>query len=270
MGIISCKLTKERTAAINNKRERTYSRTYLVITDSAAEEGVIGAPGFSIDDPHPSDAGAICTNISAQCTDEDGKGWAVVVEFGPGEETPENPLDAPVKRSGGFNIGPEQPMDKDVNGKPVVNAAGDPFLEAITREEARGFLKFVRNEASPPVALQNAYTNAINRDSFQGAPRETVRCSGITWEEEHDKDYGTYYVVSYEFEFRPQGWKRKVLNAGLRELVAGKRKQILVQGNPVNDPVCLSRTGQKLNPGVPPIYLEFEPYQKLSFSAFGF
>ncbi len=52
----------------------------------------------------------------------------------------------------------------------MVNSANDPFLEALSVEQARPTLTITRNLPYSAGALVN-YVNTVNYDAFAGVPR---------------------------------------------------------------------------------------------------
>lgn len=271
MAVVNVTAIKDRQASINSKYEPSYTHTYLVETDDpyTSPAAVRNSVGFGIGDSYTYDANAKCTSVSASCTSEDGLWWTVTVEFGKWEEKPENPLDKPLEIEWSFAQF-EKDVDEDVDGKAVVNKAGDPFLETIKKDDSRPILSITRNEASFNYALAYQYRDVVNRSPFYGAPKGTVKVSNISSSRQFDANFGYYWTTKYEFSFALEGWKKKVLNVGMREKDGNKRKNVLVNGVPVNDPVPLDKDGKVMPPGNPPLVLEFKVYPEADFSVFNF
>jgi len=267
-----------RTSELNEKGQRTYTRTFLVVTDDpdigagVVREAVGIARGQTYETSTEYDNFAFCKSISASCKDDDGKGWTVTVSYGPpeaGQENPtENPLAAPASVAWSFAQF-ERPVDKTVDGEAIVNSAGDPFANEIMRDDSRPVFSYSRNEASFNASLAYSYRDTVNSDSFMGAGPGQVKVSNISGARQYDANYGYYWQVTYEFQFSADGFEKKIVSAGLREKNDdGKLENILVQGKEINDPALLDKKGKKVPPGGPPHIHEFKVYNETSFSAF--
>lgn len=270
--------TWNRSSDLNEKGERTYTLTYYVETDDPEiGAGVVReAVGWVRGEPYQTstefDNGAFCVGINASCKDDDGLGWTVTVNFGPppqGQDSPtENPLNQPSQVAWSFAQF-ERPVDKTVDGEAIVNTAGDPFANEILRDDSRPVLAFTRNEASFNASLAYSYRDTVNSDPFMGAAPGQVKVSNISGARQFDPNFGFYWTVSYEFMFSADGFEKKIVSAGLREKNdQGKPANILVQGQPINDPALLDKKGKQLKPGAPPHIQEFKIYNETSFSAF--
>lgn len=133
---------------------------------------------------------------------------------GSGEQEEEDPLSVPLKYRVRNGVSGEV-TDADVNGKPLLNTAGDPFSGTVSTSLSALYVDVVRNEST--YDLQQAYniTNKINSDNFALAgfsirPGEAY-CLAIEPEREY-KLADTYVPVVYSFELRPL---RKLANGQL-------------------------------------------------------
>lgn len=278
MAVTSVHQKWNRSSDLNEKGERTYTLTYDVETDDpeTGAGAVREAVGWFRGEPYSTstefDPGAFCVGINSSCKDDDGLGWTVTVNFGPppqGQDSPtENPLNQPAQVSWSFS-GFTRPVDQTIDGEAIVNTAGDPFANAIERDDSRPLLSISRNEASFNASLAYSYRDTVNSDSFMGAGPGQVKVSNISGDRQYDPNFGFYWTVSYEFEFNSEGFETKIVAAGLRQKGDnGKPENILVQGQPINDPMLLDKKGKQLKPGAPPHVQEFKIYNETSFSAF--
>jgi len=167
-----------------------------------------------------------------------------------------DPLDEPPKRSWG-SIVSEQPIDHDINGKPLVNTAGEPFDPPITIPVYDDVLRIVRNEATYDNFRMRRYRNSLNMYPFMGWPALTCKMVEISAEEIVEADW-TYYQVTYEIHMRADedengnlvAWKRRVLNRGFRRFLRPEEEGYPgfiaikdAEGEPVSEPVLLNLEG---------------------------
>lgn len=193
-----------------------------------------------------------------------------------------NPFQAPPTVSwNGRAIEKVYPYDFSTTPKPYVNAAGDPLEDPPKSEDSNPVLQITRFEQTYDPTIVSSYRNRINdsawlaHGSFAGFPAYTVKCTEISAKRVYDPDWGVYWEVTYEFEFKLEpdetgtqiGWKAKVLNAGMRCLSSGKLVPCLVQGHPVSSPVNLTNTGTFDATSPPtPNYLTFQPFKTANFA----
>ncbi|WP_254510424.1 hypothetical protein [Anatilimnocola floriformis] len=268
MGIVSVAL-QSRNCSINEKSEPSYSHVYLVRTDNKLQNlpSIRSAPGIAIGDSYFDDSFAGCNGVDSQPYGEDGFWHTVTVNWGPWPEREENPLNEPTQVE--WNLSQfELEVEKDRNGKPIVNAAGMPPRDILTKDDSRPILTVTHNEASFNGALAYSYRDTVNRAAFFNAPRGTVKVMNISASRQFSPICGFFYQVKYEFAFNLDGWAKEFLNCGTHELDAGKLKPILINGKPTDEPVPLTRAGAKLPAGAAPVMLKFDVYHEADFGAF--
>lgn len=170
-------------------------------------------------------------------------------------------------------------IDGNVKGKKLCNSANEPFDPPIQEEFYDVGINITRNEASFNITKMAAYFNTVNSDTFAFTCNNgvrysfdpgKVRCKSIQAEEmRHGQIW--YFKVSYEFVVRDDGWKRRILDQGFREIVDGGYKSILdEEGNPITQPVNLNGNGRKLEANANPVFLTFQTKYERAFSGFGF
>lgn len=106
---------------------------------------------------------------------------------------------------------------KDAKGRVVVNLAGQPFAQGLPFDTPSLFLTVERNEKTFDLQQAMNFTPSINSDDFKLLKRYDVKkgqckCHGI-----EPGDYTTispYVTKSYNFEFREDGFRVRVLNQG--------------------------------------------------------
>lgn len=257
--------------------KRTYTRTWRAITNDPhvdaceVRESCPVAIGQTYAAGSRSDFGSFVQSITAECSDSDGKGWTITAEYGPydANQWPQNPTERTPKVSWSFAQF-EAIADQDVDGNPILNTAFDYFDPPVTKDDSRPILTIVRNEATFDENLAEDYKDTVNADAFWGKDAKTVKVSNISAEWAFDSDIGFYFIVTYEFHVNKDGWKKKPLNQGMRQLSSdgSKQQQILVNGAPISSPALLDEDGVVLAAGADPVYLEFEVYPAVDFGIF--
>lgn len=116
-----------------------------------------------------------------------------------------------------------EPIDSDIQGNPLINSVGDLF-EGLTDEFTTLYLTYKRNESVYDIQKALYYGNKTNSDQFSITTTNgqllvnvgQALCRSITAEE-----YATdapHVPVSYNFEFREDGFDRRFLDQGLNGL----------------------------------------------------
>lgn len=170
-------------------------------------------------------------------------------------------------------VNSNEQIDRDANGEPLTNSAKESFDPPISREVDDLVLSFVRNEESFDQVVAASFKNAVNADEFLGFEPGTVKCTRFDGEEAQAADQ-KYFVVSYEFQIRYDGWKRRILDQGFREDTGstdddGNTIYEIIKdtdGNPVREPVLLDGEGKILAEGEDAVFLEKQIYPELDFS----
>ena len=151
-----------RTGSINWENVRDYKRVFQVETNSKLDGPafVYSSLGIFLFDAYVSkditevDTLARAKNFSSKCTDDNGRFWEVVVEYGKIEidtQEEENPLNRPAQVSFSFAQF-ERLIEEDRDGKIIANKAGDP-IPNIVIDDSRPVIVITRNEATAPTAL---------------------------------------------------------------------------------------------------------------------
>ncbi|WP_165250203.1 hypothetical protein [Paludisphaera soli] len=184
----------------------------------------------------------------------------------------------------GYGEAEEEAVLKDVvTGAPLLNSAGDP-LPGVMRPRSTHVVEVTRVERFHPLFRITDYKDHVNATAWMGWPSKSVLCMDIQpsrrWEPEVS---GYVWDVTYKFGFRQDilseeegepvlytGWKKQVLDAGLRQKVGGVRLPILDGHSPVSAPVCLKPDGTKAGPDDDPHYLYVDVYETAEFADFGF
>lgn len=168
-----------------------------------------------------------------------------------------------------------EPFDRDNANNPVTNSADEPFDPPPTREIHDLVFRHVRNEATFSSTIAAAYKGSVNSDTWNGWSPGTVQCTVFDAEEKRAGAL-TYYRVTYEFKFRPDGFGRRFLDHGYREKIGidtnGKPIYANItdeEGSTVTQPALLDGKGKKLASGGVAVYLDYDIESEITFSALG-
>lgn len=308
---------------------REYVQLFLVVTNDKRASNIIvcSATGIPLPFDHYStdlggeeDTNALCVELSARQMPDDQYHWIVTAKFSTVVPAAGPPADAgnPGGGKNGCQDNPElEPADTDwdfeivqkalpydLNGKPFVSSAGQPFVPAPTFEVSYPILNITFNELQFNYQEANEFAFSVNRKDFLNSPPETVQCFPPKVKEVYRGNL-RYYRVTYKLKFKiptfglttlsqlfglkNDTWQPKILDQGTLALEqsydpdtgdpAGL-KQVNIIGNDnviAHHPVLLDGKGQKA-PYTPPVngivqntnpfYLDFEVYRKADFSKF--
>lgn len=286
MAIISInEIAEERGCSENEQGQQSYRRAFDIYADYAdgpqtVRDNFYLATGIKYGHQYQTssdlDLNAFCRSRNLDATEslitEDGvkaMKWRMSVEYGPRVYTP---LQEPIEVAYNFAQW-EEICDQDIHGNAVKNTATEPFDPPVMRDQSRPVLTISRNELPVAIDIAAIYKDKVNDGEFLGFPKGTVKCSNISIQKDlyYQPDDFYYDRVTYEFQIDLRGWKKIILNQGLRELVGGSL--VLIKddnGETVTSPYPLDETGQKLAVEAPPVYLEFEVYEEVNFGVFTF
>lgn len=251
------------------------SITYGVRVDSTMDvyDVITGAQAFGSTPvpawgaPLRTDTPLVARRFTASETDY--HHWQVVVDYEPFDPLQENetPENRPAELSWSY-IEYEEAPDLTYEGFPYLNSAGDPFDQPPKVIRPGLVLNVKQYQTSFDPALFMDYVGCVNSAVFFGAAPNTLKFKPGGSTREY-VDGAFYFSVSYQFEYRPDGWQPiKILDRGPRYLVAGALV-ISTDDNGVatGKPVLLDGQGGKLAVGADPVFLEFEPFAKKDLNA---
>jgi len=134
------------------------------------------------------------------------------------------------------------PANEKPNGVPIVNSAGDPFLDPLKETYSYTVIRASKWFNSWDLAEQAQRQGATNRNQFTAFgeifPPRTLRCTRWTTSGKQDVNGGEYYQLQAEFIYKPvrqvrsydgtivndgenfkevAGWDRAVVDQGFRE-----------------------------------------------------
>lgn len=192
-----------------------------------------------------------------------------------------------------------EPIDRDIAGKIITNSAGETFDPTPAKTVHDLVLRYTRNKLVYSAWQAFQYIGSLNSDDFLGFGPGLVKCTVFNGQKIYNDEYGNYWRVTHEFQFRKDyiegegyiGWKRRISDQGYRENYGVKEdgspdlRDIMVSagndadGNPsteeirTSQPVLLNGKGRKL-PGNAEIayylkdavFQKFDLYEQLPFS----
>ena len=284
MAVLEVKEINEgREASENEKGERTYVRLFGVITSSATDGAVQVKQATGIPRVYDvyttsseQDLGAYAKKVIPQVTDNP-KHWHVRVEYDSSfEQEEENPLDRAAQYTWGFAQF-QKVAWKDVDGKGIVNSAGDPFEPPPEIDDSRPVLSIVRNEAAFNPSLAIDYQDAVNSDAFLGFEAGQVKVANITAVSRFENNV-RYWEVTYEFHFRREGWTLGVMDVGRFStghvpLWNKDESGQEILGDQVTQDIPLDGSGERLPDPTGPdnvVFRDFTVYKQRTFTVFIF
>lgn len=287
----------EKLEGATSKQDKTfqtsYTRVFQVVTDDhltraravrlaiTSSAGIAIGSHYQVVDPADGttvieqDTASFCTSISAAVagSSDDGCQWDVTIEYAPSDGSPTfppNPIDHPLKLSWGSQL-VELPVKYDRDDNPIQNSAEDFFDPTPTVMKYLILLNIVRNEATFSPTLAQTWKGTVNQHIFSIAGEDfavgTVKIADITSELSYNGECGWYWPVNYQFEIDPDGWKAKILDQGMRELVSSKKVTMVDgAGKEISTPELLDGAGAKLASGAAPVVLEFDILKEKDFA----
>jgi hypothetical protein len=255
---------------------REYSKVFVAVTDSVSDgirtvgnDSRLPQKGDSYFWQGESDPGALCWNVDPQQDPNNQLVWIVTCHFssdmkqGVGGDIThdvENPLAKPPEVTWASWVENEIITHGRIPGSgspdlvPILNPAGRPYNPPLTRRRRHRMVTIVRNEATFPVAIVQAYEGCVNSDAFYGWLPNTAMLEDVS-ATQHYAQAMRYWTVRYEIRFRKPSWTRAVLRAGVVYWEFDALTQTFVEKIPADedgvyhtDPVLLNELGMKLTP----------------------
>jgi hypothetical protein len=261
MAIKHVGLTPDRGASMDATFVRNSDRKFLVYSDVYDDENfVLFNLGIGIGNAQPFDAQQRCIGLAVRSTgraacptdQSDATRWEATVTYGPWNPLTlsydGNPVNIPMRFRFDFE-NTSIPCIVDVDGKPIVNSAGDYYDPPVEMDHAKVTLTVSRNESGPNPAVILALENVLNVAVWNGFPAKTVRflCPTMPEVEYSQATSSFYWPMQYKFDIDFNTWVKQVLNRGYRQLDSnGKLVPIYVNGQPLSDPVFLDSEGKAI------------------------
>lgn len=299
MGITSVtEVFDGRVATRNRMYERTYQRSFEVITTSPAVGGKVvlaasGIPqignyyhnGLDPSDPdYELDHGSFVNDMRANCTGgPEGAGiqWFVTCIYAPYDAVQfgSDPTSWKLRvRFGGERI--DKVIYFDKAGLPIRNSAFDRFEDAITIDDQITTMTITQNVLVSAFDLNLAvdFSNTINLNDWNGFTAKHCKMGIIeTGDEEYDSNAQVYYYkVTYPVQISRTPWRKELLDQGYNQLDAaygyGATKAMPIldsKGQPLSEPSALDGFGRKLDIGGSPVKLIFDVFDEVDWATLG-
>lgn len=282
MAVVSVNLIEQR-GNDNDRGVRTYTDTYLVkcsgLTDNpftVKASGLLPQPF----DAHQDDAIAFVKSRDAvqNKAEENATLWTVTIEYGTDCEDPryavDDPMDEPTRWSRKTLVEDEFVIEEDITGAPIINTVGDAFDPPFTRPKATVTWTAIKNYPEFDEEEIESYIDTKNSEVFLDKPAGTIRCNAIDVEEAY-KNGVLYYVYTFSFQYKEEGWNLLPLNEGyyaLDEPDGTKYRVLDDQRQPLQTTTKLYEDGTAIDPDNLPgdaHYLDFEVLENADFNDFG-
>lgn len=166
-------------------------------------------------------------------------------------------------------------VDRDINGKAIVNSVGDYFDPPVELDRSHWTVTVQKNLSWVP-SWVTAFDNAINSRSFQiqGITFDALTCriDELEISEPQEQNDIEFVVLTYKIEYRQEGYKVKVLDQGFRKFFGAVNPKIVKatsdDGSDVTSPVLLNGSGYQLSNPSPAtaVYLSFDGYYQQDFN----
>lgn len=289
-----------RQASVDSKFQRTYTRVFLVGTDS----GLYG-PYYAGSHPslpalyslHPEDPYAFCIRLAPIQDGEDPTLWRVTAEYsynldlgtgGTGNpsvdsqqagQAPADRVANPLTRPRDYTISSgTYPMamlkarnpSTGVYDKAIDNSAGDPFFPPVEIQRAEATISVGLNATSSPSAAWLGSVGCVNANSMVIGPYVvgvgTVKLNKVGANLVYENNV-SYWRWQLEFGYRAT-WAFELLDQGLRELRGGNLVPIIDPATAleVSQPVLLNGAGSKASAGASPTFRVFDVYPRVTFT----
>lgn len=285
------RIGRGRRASLDAQGNRTYAVPFLVkaaATDGQADIiGIIGtAVGgvtipqlgttFSWDSDTDTTAKVVGHDIDQVDEDRSSRWWSVTANYSSnaGSLRTGSPTTRPARYSFGFAQFTKV-LERDVDGNPVVNAAGLKFDPPIEVDWSRPILRVTRYIGVGTFSFwaQKAeeYQDAINSDTFLYWAAKKVKITNLSIGELEDLQGAYCHPISLEFQFNRDGWQLKVPNMSrkVKHPTDPNQPQVYLvdsDGVPTVDPVFITADGKNYSPT--PNYIDVKGYKELPFAPF--
>lgn len=256
---------------------RTYDEGVLYLAAVAFPGSTVPTPYFST---HPNDSRFLCKRVVTRQDRKSPVLWLLSADYDTAPwdtEDEEDPLDRRTKVSWATNKY-QKAVEKDRNGKAILNAAGDYFDPPPLKDVSRWTATLTKNLPAVPTWIFG-YEDALNNANWtlQGLtiPKNAAKIFSISISDIQREGDVEYYVFSYSVEFDTIDlWKGKYLNQGFYYLDPNepdpdkKRKRCKIKGKDSASPVLLAVNGdQILNPSpATATFMEYDVDKEVDFS----
>jgi hypothetical protein len=266
--------------------QRNYVREFRVVSDGSDDDpftvasSVTAQYGVALGLPYTldafQDAGALCQSMVAKPATNSRNEWLVTCSFAsqsinPEQNNPEQNNPDPLLRPPEFTWSTnrfEKPIVNDTSDELVMNSAKQPFDPPPVMDDSRFVLTVTLNEESFDARLKAPYLNTLNEDKFFTFDIGLVKLNSVSAQAQFENDT-FYWRTTYEFEFRPEGWKLSIADVGYYQRPGGPTDELVAmthdRGFPLTAPASLNGSGVQLTGG-DTFYREFTIYKSKKFA----
>lgn len=214
---------------------RTFHRTFYVVT-STGDDGALTATGTAAEalglpalwstfsQGNDADASAVVRDRRPVRHPKNRKFWTVDIVhetlpgFGEEGEDGEDSILRVLPEIRFFFVPYDKVVEKDINNKPIVNSAGQPFGEATVVEAHRLAVSITRNEATYIVPLARQYIDTINSDVvFGGVPQFAAKITVFDGTR-RTSPTELWWEINYEIQFADTDWLLRLEDRGFYEI----------------------------------------------------
>jgi hypothetical protein len=251
MGYVRVIEQNGRDGSVDAKFNRTYQRQFLVEVDANTYGPwyATGAPGIPrIFNTHNEDTNAYCVNVVPTQDREDPTLFRVTAHYGynldgwaaggnlastgnpwvdsqqaglPIADRVENPLLRPRDYDFATVVSGQEVLEFDVNGRPLLNTAGDPFFPPYTIEKPAVNLIIGLNSTDAPGDVWAAYYNYLNAAPMAIGPwtyaAKRARLRSVTAKRVNEQNV-SYWRWMIAFEVR-QDWRWRPRSQGYQAYI---------------------------------------------------
>lgn len=282
-----------RQGEVDSKFNRTYTRVFLVGTDSASYGPYYAGSHPSLPvlySAHPEDAKAYCTRIRPAQDQGDPQLWRVTCEYSYAMDasqatgnpaidsqqkgaSPGSRVESPTVRPRDYALVQNTYMEAsefDAYGDEILNSAGDPFLPPVEIPRVEIIITVGLNDASAPSTAWLSAQNKTNANTMTVGPITATagkfRLNRLSAQPVYENNVG-YWRWTMEWAYRDDGWLLKIVDKGLREKTAAGERQPVDPGSGLSptQPILLNGAGRKLPTGISPVQLPFTIFRPYTF-----
>ena len=269
---------------------RTCQRVYHLYFDPTDNDVYVDGnlpSGLAMFTQDPDYAGYVVINYDVDeigpCTAPNGQAgrqWDAAIQYGPWTSLLSSADGNPVNKPATIRTTSERikkPLTEDINGNPVLNGVGDPFIPSPEIDSVANTLVIMRNEQAIDLSRNDPKTgwiDHINDAAYGPYPARTLKISPIVQRQEYHQTCGVYYPHEYHLEVNGDTWDFIAADQGYRQNDPNSTasppplQKVLIEGIPADEPVFLDANGHYLPPPVnkDDIHdITFEPYNTLHF-----
>lgn len=295
-----------RQATVDAKYNRTYTRVFLVRTDSATYGPYYAGSHPSLPlifSAHPEDANAFLLSLSPSQDQDDPLLWRVTATYGynidmaaagsapsgiPAVDTqqqgvaPASRVATPTSRGRDYQIAtnsyPLSLAEAYYTGtnsmQPVENSAGEPLLPPLTGVYGGATITVGLNSVSSPSASWIQSIGYINAASYTIGPyvigAKLAKLNSVSAQLVYENAV-SYWRWSLVFEYRPNGWGITLANMGKNvRTTAGSETRVPIAPNgiPISHPVFLNSTGTGVWTSAEAVSVKYRTYLPYNTTTF--